>query len=233
MKKGLSLLTLILLAAVSLAAANNCTTVQSGLLLYSAGHFLAGTPISPGVNPYGYNYQARSFSGSFFNAYAGTDGLPPYDGDDAIYLAANPAAAGHWAWPYRGIDLAMKWNEAWLGNQDCDFDGKLDRHFGYASYVGSGAWLTNHDSWTTMVGAKEFKATDFIKIVAYPADSVISTPPGLFGEGTVYTPTGKVIGDRLWGEFVVIQYIVNDKGSGARGVLLKSQVAAGLGKFQP
>jgi hypothetical protein len=38
----------------------------------------------------------------------------------------------------------MKWNDAWLANVDCDGDGLLDRHYGFGSYIGSGAWLTNH-----------------------------------------------------------------------------------------
>jgi hypothetical protein len=40
----------------------------------------------------------------------------------------------------------MKWNDAWLSNKDCDKNGKLDRHYGFSSYIGSGAWLTNHAS---------------------------------------------------------------------------------------
>ena len=48
---------------------------------------------------------------------------------------------------YPEWNLVMKWNDAWLSNKDCDGDGLLDRHYGYDSYIGSGAWETNH--WTT------------------------------------------------------------------------------------
>ncbi len=187
-----------------------------------------------GVNPYGYNYQAHSFNGSYFNAYAGGGGLPPYDGNDAAYLESNPSASSHWAWQYRSTDIAMKWNDAWLSNKDCDNDGVLDRHYGYPTYTGSGAWLTNHESWTVTVNGKDYNADDFIKIVANPVDAVIINPPeGYFGEGIVYQATGKKIGDQIWGEFAVIQYVLNDKSTGDHGIRIKSQVASGFGKFQP
>lgn len=220
-------------ATAPAAAANACVTIQSGLLVYQPGNYMAGQPITTGVNPYGYNYQAHAFNGSYFNAYAGGDGLPPYNGDDAAYLAANPSAAGHWAWPYRNIDVAMKWNEAWLSNQDCDGDGKMDRHYGFAAYTGSGAWLTNHESWDVVVGGKDRNANDFIKIVANPANASIASPVSYFGEQTVYAADGRVIGPQLWGEFAVIQYLLNDPSTGDNGLRLKSQVAAGFGKFQP
>jgi hypothetical protein len=97
-----------------------------------------------GFDAYGVNYQAHLFNGSYFNNYANGAGFPAYDGDDAAYLAANPSAASHWAWPYRSTTVNMKWNDAWLSNQDCDGDGLLDRHYGFPSYIDSGAWETNH-----------------------------------------------------------------------------------------
>lgn len=227
---------LVLLGALAIApspAAAQCTTIQSGLLVYQAGHYLAGQPITPGVNPYGYNYQAHSFNGTYFNAYAGGDGLPPYDGNDATYLAANPGAADHWAWPYRNDDVAMKWNDAWLGNRDCDGDGTLDRHYGFAAYTGSGAWLTNHTSWTVInAKGREVQASDFIKVVANPTDAVIAPPVSYFGEQTVYLK-GRVLGAQLWGAFAVIQYVLNDPANGDHGLRLKSEVAAGFGFYKP
>jgi hypothetical protein len=137
----LAVLAVALLAAGPAAAekVKGCTTIQEGVLTYSATHYLAGQPFSTGFDPFGYNYQAHLFDGSYFNSYAGGAGFPPYEGDDAAYLAANPLAVGHWAWPYRNDRLAMKWNDAWISNRDCDNDGKLDRHFGFATYIGSGA----------------------------------------------------------------------------------------------
>ena len=89
----------------------------------------------------------------------------------------------------------MKWNDAWLANTDRDGDGKLDRHYGFASYIGSGAWETNHmwgDGWV-----------DFYKIVAAPADAT------LIG-GYWYAANGTEIGASIWGEFAIIQEIYND-----------------------
>jgi len=110
------------------------------------------------------------FSGSYFNSYAGGDDFPPYEGDSDAYLAANPGAESHWAWPYRDVDLSMKWNDAWISNKDNEGgDGKLDRHPGYPTYTDSGAWLTNHmsGSYTVVVNGKDKEAhwTYFVKIV--------------------------------------------------------------------
>lgn len=222
----------IIFAVYAISASAACTTIQSGLLLYQAGHYLATQPINTGVNPYGYNYQAHSFNGTFFNVYAGGDGFPPYNGDDTAYLAANPTADEHWAWAFRGVDVAMKWNDTWLSNQDCDSDGLLDRHYGFTAYTGSGAWLTNHTSWTVTVNGKERNANDFIKIVANPAEATINAPTSYFNEQTVYL-NGKVVGAQIWGEFAVIQYVLNDPSTGDKGLRLKSQIAAGFGKFRP
>ena len=90
----------------SLAApskAQECTTIQEGVLLDSGGGV-----IETGYDVWGYNYQAHMFNGGYCDAYR-----------DAA-----------WCQPYRDIELIMKWNDAWLSNQDCDGDGLLDRHFG-------------------------------------------------------------------------------------------------------
>ncbi len=145
MKVGLAILALMFALVLPSGTATpqkvKCTTIQSGSLLYSIGHFLYGVqPLKTGFDIFGYNYQAHLFNGYYCNAYFGAAGLPPYEGDSAAYLAANPSAASHWAWPYRDTMVSMKWNDAWLSNMDCDKDGKLDRHFGFPSYIGSGAW---------------------------------------------------------------------------------------------
>lgn len=59
---------------------------------------------------------------------------------DNFSRPATPATSGD--------RLMMKWNDAWLSNQSCDTDTKLDRHYGFPTYRGSGAWLTNHLSAT-------------------------------------------------------------------------------------
>src|SRR5688572_28847842 len=138
--------TLSVAVALALANVSQAATLKDQTITYTAGYALGGQPIRLGVDPYGYNYQAHSFNGSYFNAYANQANLPPYSGDDDSYLAANPSALTHWAWLYRNDQLAMKWNDAWLSNKDEDNDGKLDRHLGLPSYIGSGAWISNHMS---------------------------------------------------------------------------------------
>jgi len=101
------------------AKKSDCTTIQDGTLLTSDGR-----TITTGYDELGYNYQGHMFNGYYCDSYR-----------DAA-----------WCQPYKDVKLMMKWNDAWLSNKDCDGDGKLDRHYGYDSYIGSGAWLTNHQS---------------------------------------------------------------------------------------
>jgi hypothetical protein len=100
-------------------ASQTCRTIQSGEL--KAGN---GDTLSVGYDKWGYNYQAKMFNGFYDNYSRPT--TPVTDGDK----------------------LMMKWNDAWLSNQNCDDDDLLDRHLGYDTYRGSGAWLTNHMSGT-------------------------------------------------------------------------------------
>lgn len=221
----------IALCIVSTAQAG-CTTIQMGILQYRSGHYLAGQPLTTGYDIFGYNYQAHMFNGSYFNAYAGGAGLPAYQGQDAAYLAANPTAASHWAWPWRNDDVAMKWNDAWLSNQDCNGDGLLDRpdDFG-GTYIGSGAWETNHQSgsYVAQTGKKAGKEVSwiyFVKIVAVPAGAVQTG-------GVWYTAGGVEIGPDLWGAFAIVQEVSNDPASGQHGLAFKSQASPGLGFYRP
>lgn len=120
-KKILILMVLGLVLSLNVALAKNdkCTTIQSGELLASDG-----TVITTGYDQWGYNYQAHIFNGGYCDAYR-----------DAA-----------WCQDYKDVNLIMKWNDAWLANKDCDGDGLLDRHYGHDSYIGSGAWITNHMS---------------------------------------------------------------------------------------
>jgi hypothetical protein len=206
----------------AMGAPDQCATIQSGLLTYSLGHHLYGTPFVTGFDPYGYNYQAHMFSGSYANAYLGRDGLPPYEGNDVEYLAANPTAANKWYWPYRSTELIMKWNDAWLSNKDCDGDGLLDRHFGYATYIGSGAWETNHMKDVYPNNGKMCKWVDFVKIIAVPGDATKTA-------GVWYTASGTEIGPDIWGEFAAIEEVYNDPCAGFHGKLYVSPDHPGLG----
>lgn len=211
---------LFLYPAAVFAGQNSCATIQSGALKYSPGHFLAGQPLTVGFDPYGYNYQGHMFKGYYINAYLGKDGLPPYDGDDKAYLSANPNVKNKWYWPYRDVKLEMKWNDSWLSNKDCNNDGKLDRPDDNGdSYIGSGAWITNH-----MSGGKgNSHWVYFTKIIAVPADAK------KVKEGSIYiwyTAEGVKIGPEIWGSFAIVQEV--ESGS---GVLYVSPVGAGLGRW--
>lgn len=181
------------------AKAEKCATIQSGTLLASDN-----TIIKTGYDQWGYNYQALLFNGMYCDAYRNAS----------------------WCQPYKNDKLAMKWNEAWLSNKDCDGDGKLDRHYGYASYQGSGAWLTNHQS-----GEYEGEEGDvctwnyFVKIVAAPIDANLSG-------GYWYNSDGVEIGPAIWGEFAIVQEINNDSCADSHGKQYVSPDRPGLGNWQ-
>lgn len=167
---------------------NDCTTIQDGELRTSDGEL-----ITPGYDEFGYNYQAHIFNGR--------------------YCDYDRVEGG----PYCDVNLVMKWNDAWLSNKDCDGDGKLDRYYGYDSYIGSGAWCTNH-----MRGTGE-TADDwvyFVKIVAVPADATLV-------EGIWRTADGIEIGEAIWGSFATIQEV--ESGMGA---IYVSPAGPGLGKWK-
>ncbi len=175
-----------------------CTSIQSGELLNSSAEV-----ITTGFDTWGYNYQAELFNGKYCDAYR-----------DAA-----------WCQPYKEDNLSMKWNDAWLSNNDCNGDGLLDRHYGYTSYIGSGAWLTNHQS-------GEYEGEDgetckwnyFVKIVAAPSDAVLDS-------GVWYTADGVEIGPVIWNEFATVQEVSNDTCGGSHGVAYKSLFHSGLGNW--
>lgn len=127
---------------------------------------------------------------------------------------------------FPGWHLVMKWNDAWLSNKDCDHDGLLDRPLdedGNQYYFGSGAWCTNH--WTSSYindNGEECFYDEFIKIVAVPVDAVLM-------DGFWYNSDGTEIGENIWGQFAIIQYIVNDPCSGVEGAQYISPDHPGLG----
>lgn len=177
-----------------------CTTIQDGTLLRTDG-----VVIETGFDEWGYNYQARMFNGTYCDAYRNAS----------------------WCQPWADVELLMKWDDAWLSNQDCDGDLLLDRHHGYASYVGSGAWLTNHQKGTYIdAKGKKQRWEYFVKIVAAPADA--TKVAGLW-----YAADGTEIGPDIWGEFAVIQEVYNDTGTGDHGVLYVSPYSAGFGRYSP
>lgn len=149
---------------------SECTTIQSGELYGSDGSLL-----TTGFNEWGYNYQAHIFNGNY------CDYHPVY----------RPGGASHdWCVAnYGDVNLVMKWNDAWLSNADCDGDGLLDRHYGFDSYIGSGAWTTNH-----MTGGEgEDSWTYFTKIVAKPSEDYEC--------------------EEIWGSFCTIQEVNSGEGA--------------------
>jgi hypothetical protein len=212
-------LALLVIPSVAMAGGpgeDGCTTIQDGVLTYSAGHYLEGQPLSVGYDAYGYNYQAHMFNGSYCNVYLGGYGFPPYEGDTEAYLAENPTVATVWCWPYRDVEMVMKWNDAWISNKDCDGDGKLDRYYGHPSYIGSGAWETNHQS-GTYVGedGKNHRWIYFVKIVAKPTADYDCAAHG---------------GTEIWGSFCEIQSVYNDPYGGFNGLEYKA-TRPGLGNW--
>jgi hypothetical protein len=208
------------ITSIEKKAPQECATIQSGTIVYSASHYLTGQPLTTGFDDYGYNYQAHMFKGSYFNSYAGGGGFPAWNGDDEEYLLANPGVASHWAWPYRDVDLIMKWNDAWISNTDCNGDNSLDRS---SPYIGSGAWLTNHQSGEYEdVDGKVCKWNYFTKIIAAPEDAVSDA-------GVWYAADGTEIGPVIWGSFATIQTVENDPCAGTNGLQYASPDHAGLG----
>jgi len=172
----------------------DCVTIQDGTLLDSNDE-----PLVLGYDQYGYNYQAHLFNGRYC------------DYDRAI------------GGDYCDVNLIMKWNDAWLSNKDCDDDSLLDRHYGYDSYIGSGAWETNH-----MWGYNEdgSKWNYFVKIVAAPADAKKVN-------GVWYNADDTEIGPDIWGQFAIVLQVSNDPVLDEHGVLYKSPASPGFGFYKP
>ena len=160
----------------------------------------ASSGVSLGFDQWGYNYQGHLFNGTYCDAYR-----------DAA-----------WCQPYKEDQLMMKWNDAWLANVDCDGDGLLDRHYGFPSYIGSGAWLTNHMSGEYQLDGQTCQWKYFVKIVAAPTDA---TAAG----GVWYNAEGVEMGPVIWGEFAVIQEVSNDNCTGDHGLQYSSPDHNGLG----
>ncbi len=171
--------------AISMARftfAQDCATIQDGTIFASTGETL-----TTGYDDFGYNYGSHMFNGR--------------------YCDFDRVEGG----TYCDVDLIMKWNNAWLSNMDCVGDSFLDRHYGYATYQGSGAWLTNHQAGKVEVNGKMRKWTYFIKIVAAPLDAAVDGANWIAADGTV-------IGPVIWGEFAIIQEVSNDPSAGQHGI---------------
>ncbi len=188
---------------ILLKKSGGCATIQGGKLLASTGETITITR-----DEFGYSYQAHIFNG--------------------VYSDVDRVHGGD----FSDVNLQMKWNDAWLSNKSCDGNDVLDRHYGYDSYIGSGAWLTNHDIGFNEAGNRW---TYFVKIVAAPADA--------YKDGdTWYTADDTEIGPVIWGAFAVIQQVVtgeipSDFVAGDEmplgGSAYRSPAGSGLGAYKP
>ncbi len=149
----------------------------------------------PGFDEFGYNYNAWMFSGRYCD----------YD----RVLGGD----------YCDVDLIMKWSPEWMSRVDSNNDTKLDR--GYVDCRGEGTnpnlteshcpgtWLTNHQRGEYEQDGKVCKWTYFVKIV-YPG--YMPTDGDLDG---LDDASGARI---LWGAFIAIESVENDRCAGLHGV---------------
>lgn len=196
MKKALKYIVFLLIPALMLASCEKETEEEMSPEEFANAYLKAGA-----YDQYGYNYDAHLFSGTYFNAYAEHAGFNPYQGREEEYLKEGPDAEMHLAWSYREAELLMKWNEAWLSKYDRDEDGQLDRHWGFDSYIGSGAWLTNHQTWWH----NGIHYTYFVKITAVDFEDVLAN-------GYWYDAEGQLIGESIWGQFAIVQEVLTPGG---------------------
>ncbi|MFO7698090.1 MAG: hypothetical protein R6X16_13155 [Anaerolineae bacterium] len=143
-----------------------------GLLLTTGAAAEKPEQAAGGFDEWGYNYQAHLFSG-------------PY-----MYASRSECIGEPWCEFVMGVDLRLKWNDAWLSSMDRDSDGELDPHYGFDSYVGSGAWLTNRISGEYELTGKVCRWDRSLKIVAIPV--------GAYREGDYwYAADGTEIGQSV------------------------------------
>ena len=176
---------------------------------YASGYD-SGNP--PDLMPVGRTFTGDMTSMQVFYGRGGGGGSVELTDVSVEYLYEDtPYDAWYW---YPDVWLQMKWNDAWLANTDADDDGLLDRHLGYEDYIGSGAWLTNHqypvegDEWIY-----------FVKIVAAPTEAVLV-------DGNWYVD-GELMGYEIWGSFAVIQEVDEN------GLAYKADLPNGWGAYQP
>jgi hypothetical protein len=124
----------------------------------------------------------------------------------------------------------MKWNDAWISNQDQDGDHALDRHAGYPTYTDSGAWLTNH-----MSGSDEIYVNNKLKKAHWTYFTKIVTPSSSDEKiaNIWYEPDGTEIGPAIWGAFATVQEVENDPFAGVHGKQYGSPAGPGFGQYGP
>jgi len=191
-----------ILTATTLVSAAKPTynNIQSGLITDPKGNI-----ITVGSDKWGYNYQAQMFNGYRNNWYRPT----------------IPVTSGDW--------IIVNWNSAYLNNIDRDLNGKLDQHYGFSTYKGSGAWITFHEfrSYLTAEGGTAYYDY-FVKLVAVPADATVHS-------GYWYNANGIVIGldasPSGYVYFAYIQEVYNDPYAEITGIFYNEPLPNGLGFY--
>ncbi len=157
-------------------ANDSCTALTDGGITDSSG-----APVRVGWDTWGYNYFEQSFSGSFMNFRRG----------DKKYEA------------YRGVELEMRWNDAWLSTTDCNGDGRLDRHAGFETYIGSGAQLTTR-KWREY-DDESGRTCSWSQLTVFQA-----APTGANKRQGYWYLDGKTLGPVVWGQFYVAEEVFED-----------------------
>jgi hypothetical protein len=159
----------LLFSPAAASAAPECAQIGDGTIKLSDG-----SPVVGGQDGWGYDYGDHSFDGG--------------------YCEANHQVSC----PYDGVEEAMVWNDAWLSNQDCDRDGKLDTHYGFTSYRGSGAELSSaqHGRYTDSASGQLCDYYYFAHYVAAPVDATKKN-------GNWVASNGAVLGAVIWTDFYV------------------------------
>lgn len=210
----------IAMTSMALAQTVTCKTIQSGEITDPLGEV-----ITNGKDQWGYNFEARRFTGSYCKSLY----------DKPFYCQISPD----------DTDLVMKWNKEFLSNEDCNDDGKLDRPTDFGgSYKGSGAWFINHRYGQVYMDGKYYQTEYFTKAVAVPEDAYSQmdytvTPPTL----NWYTAEGELLGKAVFlrlgdgpsnftKDFYMAQEIYNFKPMDWHGVIYTAPVGPGLGHVE-
>lgn len=176
-KKRLAVLVVCLTICLAINSMAIAATIPSGTVTYWDGHYLAGQPVQPGFDIFGWNFQARIFEGPLANSFLPWEGYPPYEGERAI---------DEW--------MRFQWNEAYLSNQDGnDPDTHLDFHpfvdwpganhdTADGDWQGSGAVCWANFSYSTEVDGEWVPVWTHMMLVAVPLDAYLELLWGSFDD---------------------------------------------------
>jgi hypothetical protein len=119
--------------------------------------------------------------------------------------------------------VTTKWNDAYLSNTDCNGDGQLDQHYGYATYQGSGAWLTNRRTATYDQEGKTCIQDSSLRIVAVPNGAYLN-------EFYWYSADGQLIGKMMGVGLAVTYQEFSDSCTGTEFTITGDKFGLGVWK---